>query len=255
MPDADASEQPDADLQERVFDFMLEIMEMLAAVIPNGLVGLESTLVRARGGGFAVTVEPSEELGLRLDIDGIEAFRLIVQYRLVLSPVSQIMSVDHSTFKINVRGSTRPLFSVDYVRNSGSAVPSAHMNVHAERNDMTAALAATGGRRRGKIYQKRVANGDVPRLGDVHFPVGGHRFRPCLEDVLEMMIIEFGIDTLDGAGSAIREGRGRWRVRQLAAAVCDDPTTAAAELERIGFDVIPRDGTAFAARLDRITAI
>jgi hypothetical protein len=100
-----------------------------------------------------------------------------------------------------------------------------------------------------------VAKGDVPRFGDVHFPVGGHRFRPCLEDVLEMMMIEFGIDTLHGAGNALHAGRGRWRVRQLAAAVSDDPLTAAAELERLGFEVIPREGTEVSARLDRLTAL
>lgn len=255
MPSADTDEQPDSDLQERVRNFMLEIMEMLAAVIPNGLVGLDSTVVRTRDGGVAVTVEPSDELGLRLDINGIEAFRLIVQYRLELSTVSRFVSVDRSTFKVNVHGSTRPLFTVDYIRDSGSGVPSAHMNVHAERDDMTAALTATGARGRGKIYQKRVAKGDVPRFGDVHFPVGGHRFRPCLEDVLEMMMIEFGIDSLPGAGNALREGRSRWRVRQLAAAVSDDPNTAAAELERLGFKVVPLVGTEVSARLDRLTAL
>ncbi|KQN41669.1 hypothetical protein [Frigoribacterium sp. Leaf44] len=255
MPSADSSGQADGNLQEKVFDFMLEIMEMLAAVIPNGLVGLDSTVVRTRGGGVAVTVEPSEELGLRLDIDGAETFRLIVQYRLVLSPVSHLVSVDRSTFKVNVHGSARPLFTVDYLRDSGSDVPLAHYNVHAERQDMTDALIATGGRRRGKIYQKRVAKGDMPRFGDVHFPTGGHRFRPCLEDVLEMMIIEFGIDTVNSASAALHEGRRRWRVRQLAAAVSDDPMTAVAELDRLGFDVIPREGTEVSPRLDRLTAL
>jgi hypothetical protein len=255
MPSAEPEYLSDEDLQARVFDFSLEIMEMLAAVIPNGLVGLESTVVRTRAGGVAVTVEPSEELGLRLDIDGVEAFRLVVQYSLILSPVSKLVSVDRSTFKVNVHGSTRPLFTVDYIRNSGSDVPSAHLNVHADRDDMTAALAATGGRRRGKIYQKRVAKGDPPRFGDLHFPVGGHRFRPCLEDILEMLITEFGVDALPEAGPALRAGRGRWRVRQLAAAVSDDPMTAVAELTRLGFDVTAREGTEVSARADRLTAL
>jgi hypothetical protein len=255
MPSVDPGGQSDGDLEEKVFDFMLEIMEMLAKIIPNGLVGLESSVVRMRGGGVAVTVEPTEELGLRLDIEGTETFRLVVQYRLVLSPVSHLVSVERSTFKVNVRGSARPLFTVDYLRDSGSDVPSAHYNVHAERQDMTDALAATGARRRGKIYQKRVAKGDPPRFGDVHFPTGGHRFRPCLEDVLEMMIIEFDIDTISGAGAALHEGRLRWRKRQLAAAVSDDPMNAVAELERLGFTVVPRDSAEILPRFDRLTAL
>ncbi|AZZ57149.1 hypothetical protein [Rathayibacter iranicus] len=255
MPSVDAGRQSDGGFEEKVFDFVLEIMEMLAKIIPNGLVGLESSVVRTRGGGVAVTVEATEELGLRLDIDDRETFRLIVQYRLVLSPVSHLVSVERSTFKVNVVGSARPLFTVDYLRESGSDIPAAHYNVHAERQDMTDALAATGARRRGKIHQKRRAKGDTPRFGDVHFPTGGHRFRPCLEDVLEMMMIEFGIDILDGAGAALHQGRLRWRKRQLAAAVSDDPMTAAAELERLGFDVNPRNGATMPPRLDRLTAL
>jgi hypothetical protein len=250
-----AEDQSATDLNAKVFDFTLEVMEMLAAVIPNGLVGLESTVVSTRDGGVAVTVEPSEELGLRLDIDGNEAFRLIVQYRLILSPISQFVTVDRSTFRVNVRDSSRPLFTVDYIRESRSNVPAAHINVHAERDDMTTALSATGARRRGKLYQKRVRQGSQPKLGDLHFPVGGHRFRPCLEDVLEMLIIEFGVDALDQSTRAIRDGRARWRTRQLSAAVMDDPMTAAAELDRLGFDVTARGDTTVAARWDRLTAL
>jgi hypothetical protein len=29
----------------------------------------------------------------------------------------------------------------------------------------------------------------VPRLGQLHLPVGGHRFRPTLEDVIELLIV------------------------------------------------------------------
>lgn len=70
-----------------------------------------------------------------------------------------------------------------------------------------------------------------------------------------MMIIEFGIDTVNSASAALHEGRRRWRVGQLAAAVSDDPMTAVAELDRLGFDVIPREGTEVSPRLDRLTAL
>lgn len=70
-----------------------------------------------------------------------------------------------------------------------------------------------------------------------------------------MMIIEFGIDTVAGAGAALHEGRRRLRVRQLVAAVSDDPITAAAELDRLGFDFIARDGTEVSQRFDRLTAL
>ncbi|WP_181065325.1 hypothetical protein [Rathayibacter rathayi] len=52
MPSVDAGGQPDWGLEEKVFDFVLEIMEMLAKIIPNGLVGLETgTNARNRENG------------------------------------------------------------------------------------------------------------------------------------------------------------------------------------------------------------
>lgn len=74
--------------------------------------------------------------------------------------------------------------------------------------------------------------------GDVHIPVGGSRFRPCLEDVLEMLIKEFGIDHADhGWRTALAEGRARWRKYQLMAAITDDPSTAVAKLRELGHSV------------------
>ena len=80
---------------------------------------------------------------------------------------------------------------------------------------------------------------------------GGHRFRPCLEDVLEALANEFGIDVKDGWREAIREGREEWRRMQLRAAVRDAPRDVAEVLRSMGYEVIdPAEPPA--DRLDRL---
>lgn len=68
----------------------------------------------------------------------------------------------------------------------------------------------------------------------LNFPLGGARFRPCLEDLLEFVIREFGIDTVPGWEDVISVGRISWRHIQLAAAVRDDPDTARIALSELG---------------------
>jgi hypothetical protein len=40
--------------------------------------------------------------------------------------------------------------------------------------------------------------GLAAELGRLHFPVGGKRFRPCLEDVIEMLVVERFVWGRDG---------------------------------------------------------
>jgi hypothetical protein len=40
-------------------------------------------------------------------------------------------------------------------------------------------------------------------MSDLHFPVGGSRFRPSLEDVLDMLVRELGVDHEPGWRDAL----------------------------------------------------
>jgi hypothetical protein len=81
---------------------------------------------------------------------------------------------------------------------------SAHLQVHGQ----SAALEALN------------RAGDEKRpLEKLHFPVGGKRFRPSLEDIIEFLVAERLTDGREGWERVVEEGRGRFQRNQLRAAI------------------------------------
>jgi hypothetical protein len=74
-------------------------------------------------------------------------------------------------------------------------------------------------------------------LERLHLPVGGRRFRPTLEDLIEFLIVEKLAEPQDDWESAIEASRSRFREKQLKAAIRQQPEIAIAELERLGHKV------------------
>jgi hypothetical protein len=80
--------------------------------------------------------------------------------------------------------------------------PIAHWQVHAERGALSHLLS--------RAYEHDPRS--VPRphdLSSLHIPVGGERFRPCLEDVLQFLITNCGIDSVPGWDAPVLSGRDR----------------------------------------------
>jgi hypothetical protein len=73
-------------------------------------------------------------------------------------------------------------------------------------------------------------------LADLHFPVGGLRYRPSLEDLVEFLIAEGLVgDFHDGWREAFDESREPYERIQLGAAVRHDPDAAYEALQASGF--------------------
>lgn len=243
------------DLEQEAEGFALQLMERLARVLPSGDLGFTCEAIRKPDGTTRMAVASAQPGGLVLTIDRIPRLQLEVDFNLIHSPESEKLTVVRSTFLARSHDTPRPLFTFDYVRDAGSQVPAAHYNFHFEHGEITAELLAAGAQKRGKIHRRKLEQGKPPLLRDVHFPVGGHRFRPCLEDVLEMLILEFGIDVRPTAGTAIREGRARWRAIQTRAATTDDPASALEALRELGFEITPPHMGNVSTRLDRVEAL
>lgn len=241
-------------LEEEAHEFAIQLMLRLSEILPTGHLGFTADASPAPDGSARIAIASVFAGGIPLTIDERPALQLEVDYKLMMSPTSMRATVVGSTFLVRPFDVGRPLFTVDYVRDARSNTPAAHYNLHFEHGPIEAELLQTGATRRGKIHQKGVRSGKAPRLADLHFPTGGHRFRLCLEDVIEMLWMEFGIDVKSTAKKAICEGRVSWRAMQVRAAVSDDPQSAAEELRTLGYVVVepPSPGR---RRLDRIHAI
>jgi hypothetical protein len=72
-------------------------------------------------------------------------------------------------------------------------------------------------------------------LGRFHFPVGGRRFRPTLEDLIEFLVVEGLVDSYANWRTVLLEHRGRWERLQLQAAVRRDSEAAADALTDLGW--------------------
>ncbi|MGC5629311.1 hypothetical protein ACPYO6_13840 [Georgenia sp. Z1344] len=118
-------------------------------------------------------------------------------------------------------------------------MPGAHLQVHAHRDAATYVMSQAGtSTMRGK---RRAAATEVPKLAELHFPLGGHRFRPCLQDLLEMLVSELGVDVSPEGRESLRRGRERWRRQQTRSVVRDAPDEAVAILDELGYRITAPD--------------
>jgi hypothetical protein len=146
-----------------------------------------------------LTVQPSDrgddrlfvegpDDGIPLTVDGRVVLRLFLTYRCAWDHTGQFLAVRWSTVSVAAEGVAEPLFRYDYDEASDGRVPAAHLDVHGHRDELVFAMLTSGRRLRGKPRAASVRRGRVPRVSTLHFPLGGHRFRPALEDVLEMVV-------------------------------------------------------------------
>lgn len=110
---------------------------------------------------------------------------------------------------------TQELLHYDYERDKEDGYPEAHLQICADSEDWRAL-------------------GPDRALKKLHFPVGGRRFRPSLEDLIEFLIVEGFAEGLPGWKAAVDEGRHRFQMNQLKAAVRRHPEVAIEVLEKEG---------------------
>lgn len=206
------------------------------AVYERGKRGARRLLIRSR----TPEGEPSPPIPVK--IDGKLRLELIVQLRCTWDGHRSFLAIEDSKTHVRMARKPQPLFRWEYLRRPESNVPCAHFHIHAHR-DEGVYLLLTGKGNNARI-KRRTAQLDadtpvVPQLSDLHFPLGGPRFRPCLEDILQFLVEEFGIDCEAGWKDAIHEGRRSWRRVQAGVVVRDCPNEAVRVLEDLGYKIEP----------------
>lgn len=227
-----------ADLTER---FAADLRSTVRGVVPGGPGTFDVRPPTASPDSHLI-VEQDPPKGIPLAVDGVVVLRLRASFDCGWDHTGRFLAVRRSTMSVAAEGADEPLFRYDFDAGSDDKVPSAHLNVHGHRDELVFAMMAAGHRLRGRARTSAVRRGQVPRVSTLHFPLGGHRFRPSFEDVLEMLVREFGLDTRPGWRAAVCSGRTRWRAVQLRAAVRDDPAGAAEALGDLGYAVRPAPG-------------
>lgn len=115
------------------------------------------------------------------------------------------------------------VLALDYIREPANQYPGCHLHVSGVRSDLDSIYLGSDRKSR--------------KLRDLHLPVGGKRYRPTLEDVIEFMITEEMVSPRSGWDSVLGQHRAVWFQRQLAAAVRRSPEIAADALRREGWRV------------------
>ncbi len=148
---------------------------------------------------------------------------LDVLHPLDLNESGQFLTTNKSTYTLKEIGTGEPIVTYDYTRDPPNEYPAAHFHLHGESDVI-----------RGML-QRCERGSDKP--SDLHFPVGGRRFRPSLEDLIEFCVLERLVTPRGGWQEALDQSRERYRERQLQAAVRRYQTQAAEVLEREGWKV------------------
>ena len=150
-----------------------------------------------------------------------------------LDSVGEYLAVEESTFNLLAVLDRAPVLRIHY-RREANVRPTAHVHFHGHRGALSHLLSQAGH--------------DSPHdMSSLHIPVGGSRFRPCLEDFIQFLICECKFDAQPGWRKHVEAGRERWRCRQAAAVVRDVPEEAARVLRDLGYTVEapdPLPGTA-----------
>lgn len=216
-----------SDLGSLSLDFAARIQALLRAVLP-GEITIESTEA-----GTYFSVHPvgsvASQRAVPLFMGGEPLARLSLTFRQELDRTDRYLKTSESSFTVYSDVDRQPLFMLDYKASMNQA-PVSHWNLFSERGAFSHLLSRAHALGRVK---------NPHQISTLHFPTGGERFRPSLEDLLQFLVRECGFDAHPGWQETLAASREEWRRLQLRAAVRDLQEDAARVLEENGWIVSP----------------
>jgi hypothetical protein len=221
-----------SELHDHATAFAREISEAVSAFVDRP-VPFKAT---SSGSRFVVTDDIG---GIVIPVGEGRRIYLEATYRCQLDGIGRYLKVLSSKVAVfpGSRPKGDPLFRFEYVHNQASGLPAGHLHVHAHRDQFTRmmTLAALSGASRRQVGPDEEL--EAARMSRIHFPTGGHRFRPSLEDVLQLIEEEFGARPGPAWQETLRTNRIRWRRQQTGAAVRDCPSEAVRVLTELGYRI------------------
>jgi hypothetical protein len=145
----------------------------------------------------------------------------VFAYLMLDEDENRFLTVRSSVCALSVGDPASLVLHYDFERNKAQYTE-AHLQVYGRHSTLERFLSQLGRK-------------EVDALAKMHLPVGGRRFRPALEDLLECLIDEGLADAKSGWRDALNESRRLYRLKQISASVRRHPGTAIRELERLGY--------------------
>lgn len=200
---------PNPELVAQAVKFAETRNALLNGTVTNGV--RLSVVFNARSGNCAVAYRistdhwPGDAVPLAIGSKAPTAF-LLVDHRFCMDPEGIWLADAASSFALYRDADlSTPYFRYDYVRNQPHHAQ-AHLHLFGD-------------------FHHRLPAG-VRRPSKLHFPLGGRRFRPSLEDVIEFCIREGFAEGRPGWEDVVEEHREVWFDKQLRAAVRRHPDAA-----------------------------
>lgn len=220
------SESP-GDLKRQAEEFGQQMAELLCSTLP-GLPYPPITaptlggraVIRPAGAGHG-GAGPPVRLPLRVGGEVLATLDLSVYCK--LDSAQRFLAVERSSYGLTAAVDRTPVLRIDYRRDMHSA-PASHIQVHGHRGALSHLLSRAG-------------HESPHDMSALHIPVGGSRFRPCLEDFIQFLILECRFDFVSGWQEHVRAGRASWRRLQAATSTRDMPEVAARVLQDLGYTV------------------
>lgn len=219
-----------ASFDEQVRVFAEEVADLLERSFPDA----PQVLTTQRHGRSWIELDPK----LVLRIGGQAIATIDVAMRCGTDSTRSWLALEKSWIKLTALVDKTPILRWEYERRP-KKVPAAHLQVHGHRGALSHLLSRAG-------------HPAPHSMEALHLPVGGARFRPALEDVVEFLVADCRFDHREGWREAVVAGRERWRRLQIRSAVRDAPQDAAEALRRLGYQVTPPSAGAPHDDVDRL---
>lgn len=242
-------------LQEQAADFAARLTSTVRYVSGPDCDAFGATTV-PEASVFRVRQEPST--GIVLFDENGPLLRLTAEYFCTWDGHEEFLAVDNSKVAVYVAKDGRePLFRYEFERLAYPKIPSAHIQFHGTHPELERVMRDCGESTPRARWRKNAKAKSA--LSALHFPVGGPRFRPVLEDVLQMLIEELGIQPHGGsprdAYNHLADAREQWRRLQVATCVRDAPSEAVEVLRKLGYHVSPPAAGVKPGKPDKLRAL
>ena len=201
--------------------------KLLNSTVTHGIKLSALTLNKAAVVGYKVSRKSPAPQTIPLTINKKPAsLFLYIAHTLVVDDWDSFLANTKSTYSLQFSSedNSKNLLTYDYVRDPPNEYPAAHLHVYGSTNELEGLIAPPDVR--------------AKKVSDLHIPVGGRRFRPSLEDLIEFCIVEDLVKPRPNWDEVVEESRNTYRRKQFAAAVRRSPDDAIRTLHKIGWTEI-----------------